>query len=93
MLYDPSHSDSSGGSWAYSEKFFDFDDCPPWDTWVAFIPKGDYLICWIPEIFFPIAERGMEASPMQCLDWIDGPYYGETPILRILHQQWQEAAP
>lgn len=105
LIYDPSSSDSSGGSMNCSNGFFDVDDCPPWDTWICAVRSDTHyalqrddwmplLICWIPEVFYPLIEKGFNCCTIECIGWIhssSGPFYGGVPILESLHRQWQEA--
>lgn len=93
LIHDPFNSDSSGGSWSRSERFFDEDDGPPYDTWVCWLPtdrQPGLLISWIPEVFYSLAEQGIRYSVLKCTDWIDSPrnpYYHDNPILEALHKE------
>lgn len=51
--------------------FFDSQDLPPWDLWIA-IQGGESaptLLSWIPDILLERANAGTEASAEECFDW------------------------
>lgn len=37
LLFAPDETLSDGAAWVSSRGFFDWDNAPPWDTWVAYI--------------------------------------------------------
>lgn len=37
LLYAPNETLSDGAAWVSSGGFFDWDNAPPWDTWVAYV--------------------------------------------------------
>jgi hypothetical protein len=64
--YSCTTQDISGG-------FFDSQDLPPWDLWVA-IHGGESaptLLSWIPDILIERANAGTEASAEECFDWYE----------------------
>lgn len=79
LLYAPDDTDISGGSTVDSDGFFDWDDCPPWDTWVSYedgsADPGRYwrsfLVAWVPPALLGVADAGIRASPMACIEWAD----------------------
>ena len=75
---DISASEASGGSRVYSDDYFDDFDVPPWDTWVSWFPDrkvvqpdNGYLIAWVPPAFCDLAQRGIDANPVECVFWAD----------------------
>jgi hypothetical protein len=62
--------------------FFDVNNVPPWDTWVGLFrdpAAGDssyaeYLVAWVPAAFVPLAGRGIDVNPEECVAWLS-----ETP--------------
>lgn len=52
-------TEHDGGAELYSQGFFDMDDLPPWDTWVA---VGDerlfLLVSWVPNDLIPLVYSG-----------------------------------
>jgi hypothetical protein len=62
-----------GASEAESGGFFDVDDVPPWDTWVALHTdqrRTDVLVCWVPRELQELAERGIEVNCVDCVGWL-----------------------
>jgi hypothetical protein len=49
--------------------FFDYNDVPPWDTWVILI-EG-ILVCWIPGEFRAMVHEAMQYEAMGILAWTD----------------------
>jgi hypothetical protein len=96
LLYDPSGTDSSGGSWATSSGFFDYDDGPPWDCWIAFAhqeferlpewlrpPEWETcVVSWIPPALLAVAEDGIRGVAMDCVIWADDTGMPVTRLLR-----------
>jgi uncharacterized protein (TIGR02996 family) len=92
VLFAPSGSLSDGTAAIASRKFFDVDNVPGWDTWVAYVteevePGGDgwrsYLIAWVPPRRLHDANAGIEANPEGCLAWADK---ANSPLLHRLRQ-------
>ena len=80
LLYNPNLNHLySGIPEVASNGFFEIDNSPPWDTWVAYIQQGeevtwsDFLLCWIPAPFVLLASAGVSADNEldQCLVWAD----------------------
>lgn len=104
LFHDPWATDSTGGAARCSQRFFDRDDCPPWDTWICVVwaetdkpvqKQRPLLIAWIPEALSSTVQAGIKCSTARCTDWVDSPgepFYNDIPILAALHQQWQEAS-
>ena len=95
LVFDPGQSLSDGAAMVESNGFFDVDNAPPWDTWIAYVREqphqpgswtnlDSYLLCWIPTIFLDLVERGIAVNPERCLLWAD---VADTPFLRRLRDQ------
>lgn len=64
-----------------SHGFFDSNDTPAWDTWVAYIQERErpdgytgylraYVLCWIPPRFLELADAAISVNSNQCLSWV-----------------------
>ena len=61
--------------------FLDYNDAPPWDTWVWYQisemrpqeepGRRDFLIAWIPPAFVQMVERAIDLSCSVSLEWLD----------------------
>jgi len=79
LVYGPDEELSDGAAEEETKGFFDVANCPPWDTWVAFIeelhpaPGGRiaYLISWVPPQFLESVSRGIYVNPEQCIRWLE----------------------
>lgn len=69
LITAPAENVADGASQVGSLGFFDENDIPPWDTWVAFV-DGD-LLSWVPESLIGLAQDGIDANPVQCIWWAD----------------------
>jgi hypothetical protein len=65
----PAENVSDGASQVGSLGFFDPNDVPPWDTWVHYA-EGK-LTCWVPEDMISLAQVGLDANMVQCIQWVD----------------------
>jgi hypothetical protein len=59
---------SDGAAEAASGGYFDVNNTPPWDTWVAFVHYPDdseqsYLVAWVPAGFVRLADAGIRVIP------------------------------
>jgi hypothetical protein len=90
LIFDPGQSLSDGAAMVESSGFFDADNTPPWDTWVAYVREeprrsnswsrlDSYLLCWIPSPFVSLVDRAIDVNPEGCLLWGD---QADTPFLR-----------
>lgn len=59
------------GSADESRWYYDGNDNPPWDTWVACL--NDVLISWVPPQFLAPAADGMAVECCQMLMWLEQP--------------------
>lgn len=82
LLFDPGQNLSDAAAMAESNGFFNADNEPPWDTWIAYVqeqpqPTGgwthldSYLICWMPPAFLDLVDRAIALNPEQCILWAD----------------------
>lgn len=74
LLYRPDDNLADGAAEVATYGFFDSNNVPPWDTWVAYVYEatGDnYLVSWIPSQFVALAEAGIQANPERCVCWLD----------------------
>jgi hypothetical protein len=77
LVYQPDGNLADGAAEVESRGFFDVDNTPPWDTWVALAwnPLDDRstawnLVSWVPEILLDLADRGIWANPERCIRWL-----------------------
>jgi hypothetical protein len=72
--YEPDKNLYDGAAEVCSNGFFDVDNTPAWDTWVAYVaePSGpEYLLSWIPPALLDLANGGVDANPEVCIWWLD----------------------
>lgn len=69
LLYQPAENVADGSSQAASLGFFDGNDAPPWDTWIHYSARD--LACWVPDLLIPLAQDGIDANMVQCIQWAD----------------------
>ncbi len=67
VLFSPEETLTDGAARYSSKGFFDIDNVPPWDTWVAF--QEQYVIGWVPPQLIELANAGVDANPEQCILW------------------------
>ena len=67
LLFSPEETLTDGAACYSSKGFFDVDNVPPWDTWVAF--RNQYVISWVPPQLIELANAGVDANPEQCILW------------------------
>jgi hypothetical protein len=84
LHFDPDQSLSDAAAMVESNGFFDADNTPPWDTWIAYVagqPQrpgvwtsfDSFLLCWVPAAFVELVDRAISVNPEQCLRWADEP--------------------
>jgi len=77
LVYFPDLDLADGAAEAESRGYFDVNNAPPWDTWIALVldavgnAKSPYLVSWVPEEFLDAAQRGIDVNPEQCILWIE----------------------
>ena len=69
LTYMPNETVFDGASEVAAEGFFDDHDAPPWDTW--FYYRKGKLFSWVPSVLVPLAQAGIDANAVQCIDWAD----------------------
>ena len=69
LLYSPAESLADGAAQYASKGFFDVDNMPPWDTWVAF--SHGTLLSWVPPQLERLVQSGIDANPECCIRWMD----------------------
>jgi hypothetical protein len=70
IALDVDWQDASGASNVATAGYFDWNDTPPWDTWVAFVAGDDgrdYLLSWVPPAFVPMIGDAIDVNPMDAL--------------------------
>lgn len=78
LLYFPDWNLSDGAAEVAPNGFFDVQNAPPSDTWVALFddgPGGDvnygrYLVCYVPSFLLDVTDRGIEVNPEECILWL-----------------------
>ena len=77
LAYFPDEELSDGAAEAETNGFFDINNAPPWDTWVALFREprrdrstADCLVSWVPETFTQSVDRGISVNPEQCIQWL-----------------------
>lgn len=74
LVYEPDNNMADGAAHLETFGFFDVNNVPPWDTWVAYIVENSgnsYLVCWIPDIYVSLAQKGIDVNPEECIYWLD----------------------
>jgi hypothetical protein len=98
LIFDPEQSLSDGASEVESNGFFDAENTPPWDLWVAYIqePKqrsnlwsrfDAFVLCWIPPAFTELVDRAIAVNPEKCIEWakdFDSPFIRRLRVTNLL---------
>lgn len=71
LVCERRRADSSGASAVASQQYLDYDDAPPWDTWVCHFRGEGTILSWVPPCFFAHVEKGIDVNPMDCIWWLD----------------------
>ena len=69
LIYNPWENVADGASQVASLGFFDPNDAPPWDTWIHYAEGR--LTCWVPEQLIGLVQDGIDANPVECIQWAD----------------------
>lgn len=91
IAYSPDFNLACGVCEVETKGYFDVDNTPPWDTWVALLdaPNAKHwessLIAWVPSVFVPLVQAGINVIPEQCVLWLD-----DCP--RSLQRVWNKVA-
>jgi hypothetical protein len=93
LLYDPDQNLFDGAAQEITRGYFDVDNVPPWDTWVAYVVErprkrayDSYLVSWIPKQHLELVAKGLWANPEQCLSWAD-----DIDPASLLGPLWRES--
>lgn len=78
LLFAPEENLSDGAAEYASLGFFDVDNVPPWDTWIAMF--GKYLVSWVPPQLVRLVQEGLDVNPEQCILWADDSSVSKVPI-------------
>ncbi len=78
LVHFPDFDLACGAAELETDGFFDVNNVPPWDTWVAYIQDSrslqstdnEYLVAWIPREFVALADTGVNVNPEQCIQWL-----------------------
>ena len=80
LAYFPDAELSDGAAEAETRGFFDVNNAPPWDTWVALfrdeggdLSTSDCLVAWVPGALVESVDRGIYVNPEQCILWLGPP--------------------
>lgn len=95
LVFDPGESLTDGAAQVESEGWFDEDNAPPWETWIAYIieePRhagrwthlDSYLLCWVPGDRVDVVDRSILVIPERCVEWASAV---DTPFLRRLKSE------
>jgi hypothetical protein len=77
LVYFPDLELADGAAEFESEGYFDVNNAPPWDTWVAMVldavgtATSPYLVSWVPQEFLSSVQKGIDVNPEQCILWIE----------------------
>ncbi len=69
LFYVPSENLADGAAQYSSNGFFDVNNVPPWDIWVAFSERT--LVSWVPTALVELAQKGIDVNPEGCIRWAD----------------------
>lgn len=69
LTYVPVENVADGAAEFESNGFFDFEDAPPWDTWIAY--SDSTLLSWVPTQLIPLVQRGIDVNPVGCIRWMN----------------------
>lgn len=90
LLFAPQDNLSDGAAEYVSLGFFDMDNVPPWDTWIAMF--GKYLVSWVPPQLIRLVQEGLDVNPEQCILWADDPSVSKVSISATLRKLLAEVA-
>jgi hypothetical protein len=69
LLYVPVENLADGAAQYASKGFFDIENTPPWEIWVAY--SDGTLLSWVPPQLVGLAQSGIDVNPEQCIRWRD----------------------
>ena len=90
LIYFPNSDLACGAAEQETAGFFDINNVPPWDTWVAYLQDEynidsfdtEYLIAWVPPEFVSLANQGVDVNPEQCIMWLSDTSVELAKVLR-----------
>ncbi len=81
LAYFPDANLADGAAEAASRGFFDVNNTPPWDSWVAYFEDSEfksqrrdfanYLVAYVPAVMVETAGAGIIVNPEECIAWLD----------------------
>jgi hypothetical protein len=92
LVYGPDEELSDGAAELETGGYFDANNCPPWDTWIALTEFSDggrgraaHLFSWVPPAFESLVDRGIYVNPEGCISWLeDWESPGHSEIIETL---------
>jgi len=90
LVYFPDADLADGAAEAATAGFFDVNNTPPWDTWVALFRDAeahdafaDYIVAWVPAAFVSHAASGIDVNVGGSLAWLADASTRVTSELRM----------
>lgn len=76
LTYEPEQNLYDGAAMNATEGFFDIDNVPPWDLWLAYVREdgqqpATYLLAWVPPEWLKLASAGIAVNPEHCIRWAE----------------------
>jgi hypothetical protein len=90
LVFAPEDNLACGAAEYASMGFFDVDNVPPWDTWIAMF--GKYLVSWVPSQIVPLVQEGLDVNPEQCILWSNDPSLSRESVGAVLSEFSSQAA-
>jgi hypothetical protein len=92
LVYGPDEELADGAAEFETRGFFDVNNCPPRDTWLALTEfangergRAAHLFAWIPPAFVAAAARGIFVNPEGCIQWLeDWESPGQSDLIQAL---------
>jgi hypothetical protein len=76
IYFEPGLSMYDGAAMMGSGGFFDVENFPPADTWVAYITEetgkqflSGFLLAWVPDELVDLADKGLRVDPSASIRW------------------------
>jgi hypothetical protein len=72
LVYLPGTNLADGAAASVSHDYFDYDNIPPWDTWLMYCPaySGEArLVSWVPPVLTEMVDYAMRYNAERCLYW------------------------
>jgi hypothetical protein len=68
LIYVPVENLADGAAEYASKRYFDVENAPPWDTWVAYSDRT--LLSWVPAELIALVQQGIDVNPEECIRWM-----------------------